>query len=88
MPNTFTPNGDGLNDIFKIENIKFDKLVEFSVFNRWGQMVYHNNSDATKGWDGTFNGQQCDMGVYNYSIILAEPSGKNKYFKGTVSLVR
>ncbi len=88
MPNTFTPNGDGLNDIFKIENIKFDKLVEFSVFNRWGQMVYHNSSDATKGWDGTFNGQQCDMGVYNYSIILAEPTGKNKYFKGTVSLVR
>lgn len=88
VPSAFTPNGDGLNDVFRVGNMKYDKLVDFSVFNRWGQLIYRNTYDAKQGWDGTFNGVPQDMGVYNYIIIVANPNGKNKTFKGEVTLVR
>jgi len=88
MPTAFTPNNDGLNDIFRICNLHGQKLVEFSVYNRWGQMIYHNESDPKKGWDGTFNGAPQDMGIYNYIYILSEPDGTNKIYKGDVTLIR
>jgi len=88
IPNAFTPNGDGLNDVFRICNLRYERLVDFSVFNRWGQLVYHNTNDATKGWDGTFNGVPQDVGVYNYVIILARVDGTNKIYKGDVTLIR
>jgi gliding motility-associated-like protein len=88
MPTAFTPNNDGLNDVFKLCNLHGQKLVEFSIYNRWGQMVYHNENDPTKGWDGTFHGTPQDMGIYNYLYILAEPDGTNKTYKGDVTLIR
>jgi gliding motility-associated-like protein len=89
VPTGFTPNGDGLNDIFRIPNLKGHRLVDFSVYNRWGQLVYHNNTgDGTKGWDGTFNGEKQDVGVYNYVIILSHPDGTNRVFKGDISLLK
>ena len=88
IPTGFTPNGDGLNDVFKLGNLTYQKLVDFSVFNRWGQLVYHNSYDPKAGWDGTFNGVPQDMGVYNYSIILSNADGTNKVYKGDVTLIR
>jgi gliding motility-associated-like protein len=89
IPSAFTPNGDGLNDIFRLANLSYQKLVEFSVFNRWGQLVYHStNGDAKAGWDGTFNGAPADMGVYNYFIIVSNPDGTNQIYKGDVTLIR
>ena len=88
LPSAFTPNGDHLNDVFRLCNVHYQKLVEFSVFNRWGQLVYHNTTDPLQGWDGTFNGVPQELGVYNYLIILAEPDGTNKTYKGEVTLIR
>ena len=88
LPNAFSPNGDGRNDIFRLINAKYDKLIDFSVFNRWGQRVYHNESDISKGWDGTFNGVMQETGTYYYNVIVADPEGKNKQFKGDVTLFR
>lgn len=88
IPNAFTPNNDGLNDIFRIVNAKYDKLIEFSIFNRWGEMVYDNTTDITQGWNGTYNGVPQDMGTYYYSITVSAPDGTNKSFKGSVTLVR
>ena len=89
IPSAFTPNNDGLNDIFRLANLTTQKLVDFSVFNRWGQLVYHNASgDAKAGWDGTFSGVAQDMGVYNYFIILSNPDGTNQVYKGDVTLIR
>lgn len=88
IPTGFTPNGDGLNDIFRIGNVKYDKLIDFSVFNRWGQLVYHNTWDVKEGWDGTFNGVPQGIGTYYYNIILGTPNGKTKNFKGEVTLIR
>ena len=88
VPSAFTPNGDGKNDIFRIVNQKFVKLVDFSVFDRWGKMVYHNTYDAKAGWDGNYNGVAQDMGVYFYSITVVTPDGNTKYYKGDVTLIR
>ena len=88
MPSAFSPNNDGLNDEFRLCNVQFQKLVEFSIYNRWGQMVYHNTTDPKKGWDGTFNGSPAAMGVYNYMYILSEPDGTIKTYKGDVTLIR
>ena len=89
IPTAFTPNGDGLNDVFKLCNsMQYEKLVDFRVFNRWGQLIYENTNDPKKGWDGTYNGVAQDMGVYNYMIIIARPDGTNKIFKGDVTLIR
>jgi len=88
VPSAFTPNGDGLNDIFRLGNLGHQKLVEFSVYNRWGQLVFHNTTDPKKGWDGSYNGVTLDMGVYNYIIILANAEGSNTIFKGDVTLIK
>lgn len=88
IPTAFTPNGDGKNDIFRIGKMKFKKLIDFTIYNRWGQEVYHNPYDPYHGWDGTYFGKPQDMGVYFYSIILETASGKVKYYKGDVSLIR
>ncbi len=88
VPTAFTPNGDGINDIFRIINMGAHKLVMFNVYNRWGELVYHNDTDPKKGWDGTFNGVPQDMGVFNYVIIIGKPDGKLKQYKGDVTLIR
>lgn len=88
IPTAFSPNGDGRNDVFRILNLKYGKLADFSIYNRWGQLIYKNTSDPSKGWDGTFNGVPQPMGVYNYSIIIDEVDGKQKRFTGDVTLIR
>jgi gliding motility-associated-like protein len=88
IPNAFTPNGDGKDDVFRMVNQQFVKLIDFSVFDRWGKLVYHNTYNAKEGWDGKYNGVPQDMGVYFYSIIIETPDGKNKTFKGDVTLIR
>ncbi len=89
IPSAFTPNGDGLNDVFRLCNkLRFERLVDFRVFNRWGQLIYENTNDGQKGWDGTLNGVVQDMGVYNYMIIIARPDGTNRIFKGEVTLIK
>ncbi len=86
IPNTFTPNGDGRNDEFKVYGNNVTS-VEMKVFNQWGQVIY-SGSDPTRGWNGYFNGQLQPIGVYVYiaKITLKDNSVVNK--KGTLNLVR
>jgi len=88
IPTAFTPNNDGLNDIFRPVGSKFQRLVEFRVYNRWGQQVFYSNN-VEHGWDGTFNGVPQDMGDYYYQIIVAQPGAtENIAYKGSVTLIR
>ena len=77
IPNVFTPNGDQLNETFKIENLPPNSLL--TVYSRWGNVVYSNTNYANN-WDGEMNSD----GVYYY--ILQLPSGETK--KGTVTILR
>jgi len=77
IPNVFTPNGDQLNETFKIENLLPNSRL--TVYSRWGNIVYSNPNYANN-WDGEMNSD----GVYYY--ILSLPSGETK--KGTVTILR
>jgi gliding motility-associated-like protein len=89
IPTGFTPNGDGLNDVFRVVGLKYQDLVDFRVYNRWGQQVFYTNN-YKDGWDGTFNGVKQDMGTYFYTIIVARPGGAGNdiVYKGEVTLIR
>ena len=86
MPNAFTPNGDGKNELFRIPPEGLLTLQDFSVFNRWGERVFFTN-DPGKGWDGRCHGQSCSTGTYVYLIHGTDLKGKVS-LKGTVSLIR
>lgn len=87
IPTAFSPNGDGNNDFFRPLNLRFQKLIEFRVFNRWGTEVY-NSIDNTTGWNGTYKGEPQPIGAYQYYIRVVLPDGKSRTYKGDVTLVR
>ncbi len=88
IPTAFTPNGDGLNDLFRVRGLKYQRIVDFKVYNRWGEVVYDYKTGDAQGWDGTYKGEPADMGVYNYSVILAKPGQIDQVYKGNVTLIR
>lgn len=87
LPDAFTPNGDGRNDVFRINNFGYIGVQVFNIYNRWGQKIYETN-DGTRGWDGTYNGKPADVGTYYYHIRLAMRDGTVTVLKGEVVLVR
>jgi len=87
IPTAFTPNSDGLNDYFRVVNLKYQKVLDMRVYDRWGVCVFHG-TDNQHGWDGKYNGVDQEMGVYNYLIILAFPDGTEKTYTGSVTLIR
>lgn len=87
LPNAFSPNGDGLNDIFILEPMdERVRLKDFSVYNRYGQRVFFTR-DITEGWDGNYNGKMADLDTYFYLVRYI--IGANTYsLKGDVTLIR
>ncbi len=86
MPNAFTPNGDGRNEIFRIPANTYINLHEFAVFDRWGNKIF-STTNSSHGWDGTVNGKKQDAGVYIYVISGSDKNGKVAY-KGSFMLIR
>lgn len=88
VPTGFTPNGDGLNDYLSPNNaIKAEKL-EFSVYNRWGQLVFHSRNWQEK-WDGKINGLPQASGVYVWFLSYTHrDTGQRVFQKGTTTLIR
>lgn len=87
IPNAFTPNHDGNNDVFRIKNFTSQKLIEFKIFNRWGTILYESK-DAHSGWDGNYRGKEQPTGVYGYVIRIAYQDNVVETYKGTVTLLR
>jgi len=87
IPNAFSPNGDGNNDVFKILNFTNQTLIEFKVFNRWGTVVF-KTENPKEGWDGKYKNTAQPMGVYGYAIRIVYPEGIENTYKGTVTLIR
>ena len=88
FPNAFSPNGDGINDVFKAKE-GFRSIVEFHayIFNRWGQKLY-DWTDPAGGWDGKFNGSDVKDGVY-YVLVKAKGADGRKYnIRKDVNLLR
>jgi gliding motility-associated-like protein len=88
VPNAFTPNNDGLNDLFHVLNAVKAINVEFIVFNRWGEVVF-KTTDWKKGWDGKLSGHLSGSGVYVWYLRYTDRDTlKKREQKGTVLLIR
>jgi gliding motility-associated-like protein len=85
VPNSFTPNSDGLNDILYVRG-KYVFTMELKIFNRWGELVFETD-DQTVGWDGTYKGQPLTPDTYVYHLKVDCGSGEN-LIKGNVSILR
>ncbi|OWY20912.1 hypothetical protein C7N43_31035, partial [Sphingobacteriales bacterium UPWRP_1] len=88
IPNAFSPNGDGENDVFRVHG-KDIVQVAIHVFDRWGGEMYSNTtSNLLQGWDGTKNGTDVELGVYVYYVLVTFENGKEKLYKGNVTVIR
>jgi gliding motility-associated-like protein len=87
MPSAFSPNRDGVNNIFRVPYPFPVATFNMNVFNRRGQKVFETR-DISKGWDGTFNGQDVTAGGYVWFINVKYEDGRNENLKGTVILIR
>ena len=87
VPNAFTPNGDGQNDIFRAIPVGFANTTYFRVFNRYGLLLFETNQ-YLKGWDGTYNGKLQPNGVYVWTVAGIDKDFKRVELKGTVNLIR
>jgi gliding motility-associated-like protein len=85
IPNVFTPNGDGFNDLFAFKNHELWEL-ETCIRNRWGMVVFEGKNDHW--WDGTIQGQPAAEGVYFYTVTARNQFGQHKEFHGVVTLLR
>lgn len=86
LPNAFTPNGDGDNDILYVRSAIAHKVL-LRIFNRWGQMVFETETQHV-GWDGTFKGRPCDPDVYDYYLKVICVDEQENIMKGNVTLIR
>ncbi|MBC9930697.1 PKD domain-containing protein [Chitinophaga qingshengii] len=92
IPNTFSPNGDGTNDIFYIRGRGMQTVRVFRVYNRWGQLMFErfgiNADDPSFGWDGRYKGAPLNPDVYVYYAEVICDSGESIIMKGNVTLIR
>ena len=86
MPSAFTPNNDGKNDCYRIKYWGVIEELDFAIYNRWGERIFHT-SNSTDCWDGSYNGVKQDPGVYVY-LITAKTSCGKVFKKGTFALIR
>lgn len=88
LPNAFTPNGDGLNDVFGINNFQYERLLVFNVYDRMGAQVFSTNNKNV-AWDGTYqNGKEAPTAVYYYYIEYTHEDSSREVIKGDVTLLR
>jgi gliding motility-associated-like protein len=88
FPNAFSPNGDGINDVYKAKE-GYQSIVEFeaTIFNRWGQKLY-SWSDPAGGWDGKYKGKDVKQGVYFVLVKAKGADGRKFDIKKDVNLLR
>ena len=92
FPTAFSPNGDGVNDLFQIfYGPEVLEILELQIFDRWGNLLF-GSSQTVQGldlaWDGTFRGQALPPGVYGYSAVVLFINGEKKIYSGGFDLLR
>ena len=87
LPDAFTPNGDGHNDLFRMKTGDVPKAFSMAVFNRYGSKVFESR-DINTGWDGTIGSNPAPTGAYVYIIVVTTSAGSEIKKQGTVMLIR
>ncbi len=80
IPSGFTPNDDGMNDVWVLENAELYPSLVVEIYNRWGELLYRADRGYLRPWDGTYNGSPVPIGTYYYIIEIKEPN-----FEATVN---
>jgi gliding motility-associated-like protein len=90
IPNSFTPDGDGVNDYFLPRQLISKGVIGFNmtIFDRWGQKVFETNSIDGRGWDGKMNEKDMPVGVYVYMINVVYKNNTSEKYTGNVTLLR
>lgn len=92
IPNGFTPDGDGINDILMVRGSGIKTVKSFRIFNRWGQVVFERSNispnDATQGWDGKINGKAAPPEVYVYTCEVTCDNDVSYTYKGNVAILK
>jgi gliding motility-associated-like protein len=87
IPNVISPNGDGLNDIWRLDFIDiYYPKAEIEIYNRWGQKLFQSTG-YSNAWDGTYKGDALPAGTYFFIIDLKDPD-KPDLYKGTILLMK
>ena len=86
VPNAFTPNGDGENDVLYVRGLNIVNL-KFAVYDRWGELVFETD-DQDRGWDGTYKGREAGPAVFVYHLEADCGDGQSYFTKGNVTLIR
>ena len=88
IPNSFTPNGDNINDVYGLKSSVNINIQEFVIFNRFGQQVWEGK-DQNAQWNGTFHGRDCEVGTYFYYLkYYCMTNNKTYVFKGDIELIK
>ncbi len=87
VPNAFTPNGDGVNDIVRVRGFGISK-VNFRIYNRWGVLVFQSSNAKNNGWDGRYKGVLQPQDVYTYIADIVFTDGTSYQKKGDITLLR
>ncbi len=92
IPNTFSPNGDGMNDLFYPRGSGIFTIKSIKIFSRWGEIIFEKNNfnanDASKAWDGTFKGKKLNSDVFVYMVEVVCDNNEKLVFKGNVALIK
>jgi large repetitive protein len=86
VPNVFSPNGDGKNDVLYVYGNYIDH-IDMKIFNQWGQMIQTITS-KNQGWDGKYKGKAQPVGVYAYTLHVVMTGGKTISMQGNITLLR
>jgi gliding motility-associated-like protein len=86
LPNAFTPNGDGINDVLFVRG-EHVEVVRLEIYNRWGQLVFET-TDQSVGWDGLFKGAPAPQEVYGFILEVNCIGGQQYKTQGNISLFR
>lgn len=87
LPTTFTPNGDGVNDIIYVKGWGIKDLIAFQIYNRWGELVFESSEEA-EGWNGYYKGMLQNNGVYTYKVKATDWRDQELEKKGYINLMR
>ena len=88
MPTAFSPDGNGVNDVFKIvKTLNIEQLISFEIFSRWGEKVFET-SNVNQGWDGTFNGRAQPLSAFTWINKAKDYDGQDIIKSGIVTLLR
>lgn len=92
VPNTFSPNNDGMNDVFFVRGKGLNIIPSIIVYNRWGQIVFEKRdfapNDPSAGWDGNFNGKKAPSDVYIYTLEIICDNSTLIPYHGNITLIR